>query len=555
MRALLFALAAFPLLAQYDVLIRNAKVVDGSGSPWFRGDIAIQGDRIARMAPAGVLRRATAAQVIEAGGLVAAPGFIDIQAQSGDALLDGDGRLVSKITQGITSEILGEGESGGPVNERMLSLYRKLGLDIPRQVADFTGPHGFDGWLKAMERHGGSPNFGSFLGSGTLRTLIKGMDEGEASAAELEEMRTYMRQAMEDGAFGLASALIYPPNSYSSTAELIETAKAMAPYGGVYITHMRSEGDGLLEAIDEAIAIGRQGGVPVEIYHLKAGGKRNWPKMAQAIAKIDQARRQGLDIGADMYAYTAGATGLSACLPPSASEGGKLFDRLADAKQRAAIKAEALRDGAAWEQMCKLAGPENVLLVGFKKPENRKYAGQRLSEVAAAEGKDYLDAAMDLILRDGTRVETVFFMMDEENVKMQLRQPWMKFGTDAGGVNPEKPEGLVHPRSYGNYPRVFGKYVREEKVLSLEDAVRKSSGAVAARLSLHDRGLLKTGLFADVVLFDENTIGDRATYESPHQLSTGVRWVFVNGVAVLREGVPTGAKPGRILRGPGYRLL
>jgi dihydroorotase/N-acyl-D-amino-acid deacylase len=403
-----------------------------------------------------------------------------------------------------------------------------------------------------MERHGASINFGSFVGSGTVRSYVKGMAQGPPTAPELGRMKALVRDAMKDGAFGLASALIYPPDSFVATDDLIALCRELAPRGGVYITHMRSEGDMLLEAIDEAIAIGREAGVPVEIYHLKAAGKRNWGKAQAAIDKIAAARARGQDVSADMYPYTAGGTGLTACLPPWASADGKLFANLADDAVRARIRAEVEHPTSDWENLGALATPENVLVLGLEKPETRKYAGKRLSEIAAAEGKDWLDAAMDLILAERQRVGTIYFMMSEENVELQLRQPWIKIGTDAGGHDPEKPPGLVHPRSYGTYPRLLGKYVREEKILPMEEAVRKMTSAVAARLSIRDRGLLREGAYADVVAFDPETIGDRATYEAPHQVSEGVRHVLVNGVSVVLDGKHTGAKPGRIVRGPGY---
>jgi len=349
--------------------------------------------------------------------------------------------------------------------------------------------------------------------------------------------------------------LIYPPESFVSTADLTALCREFAPFGGVYITHMRSEGDKLLEAIDEAIAIGHDAGVPVEIYHLKAGGKRNWPQAQAAIDKIAAARARGQDVSADMYPYTAGGTGLTACLPPWASADGKLFANLADPAMRAKIRAEVEHPTSDWENLGDLAAPENVLVLGLKTPENGKNAGKRLAEIAAAKGTDWLDTAMDLILAERQRVDTIYFMMSEENVKLQLRQPWIKIGTDAGGHDPDKPSGLVHPRSYGTYPRILGKYVREEQVLSLEEAVRKMTSAVAARLSIRDRGLLREGFAADVVIFDPETIGDRATYEEPHQLSKGVRHVLVNGVAVVSDGAHTGARPGRIVRGPGYAMM
>ena len=445
---------------------------------------------------------------------------------------------------------MGEGATNAPANDKTESAEQGLGRGT--QVR-FDGPHGFDAWLKAMEQHGASANFGSFVGASTIRQFVKGMAQGAPAPAETEMMQTLVRQSMEDGAFGIASAIIYPPGNYATTAELGAMAKAMAPYGGVYITHMRSEADQFLEAIDEAIEIGRLGGVPVEIYHLKAGGQRNWPKVRQAIAKIDAARASGMDVGADMYPYIAGATGLTACLPPWTAADGKLFDNLADPAVRARIKAEIQSGKTDWENMGVLAGPEGVLIVGLEKPENKQYVGKRLSEIAALQKKDWMDTAMDLILSERRRVETVYFMMNPDNVKLQLRQPWIKIGTDSSGLDPENAKDLAHPRAYGTFPKILGQYVRDEHVLPLEDAVRKMTSAVARRLSIQDRGLLQQGLYADIAVFDPETIADHATFERPHQLSTGVKYVFVNGVMVLRDGRHTGAKPGQIVRGPGYR--
>jgi dihydroorotase/N-acyl-D-amino-acid deacylase len=376
---------------------------------------------------------------------------------------------------------------------------------------------------------------------------------GAARGAVLDSMRGAVRRAMEDGAFGMASALIYPPNTFATTEELVEEAKAMAPYGGVYITHMRSEADRILEAIDEVIRIAKEAGVPGEIYHLKAAGTRNWPKEAQVIAKIDSARAAGIDIQANMYPYTAGATGLTSCLPPEYSAEGKLFDNLASNEIRAKIRQEVEHPTSEWENLCELASPAGVLITNLRQSQNQQFVGKRLSEIAQMKNVDYLEAAMDLILSERSRVETTYFLMSEDNVKLQLKQPWMKIGTDAGGPDPDSVRALVHPRTFGNYPRILGKYVRDEQVIPLEDAVRKMTSAVATRLSLNDRGLLKPGMFADVVIFDPKTIADRATYEQPKQLSVGVRDVWVNGVQVLRDGKHTGARPGRALRGPGYR--
>ena len=528
------AMAVEPEEAPYDLVILNGRIVDGSGNAWFRGDLAVKGDTIARISPAGQLKDVPGKRKLDASGLVVAPGFIDIQGHSRDELLEGDGRLVGKVTQGVTTEILGEGESNAPSRR-------------------FDGTHGFDAWLKAMKRHGGSVNFGSFLGSQTVRGYVKGMRRGEPNRSELDTMKKLVRDAMKDGAFGLASALIYPPDTFVTTEDLIALSREMAPFGGVYITHMRSEADQLLEAIDEAIRIGREGGVPVEIYHLKAAGKRNWDKARLAVEKIAEARSKGLDIGANMYPYTAAGTGLTACFPPAASADGKLLENLNDPKTRAAIVEEVLHPTTPYENLGELATPEGILVLGLDRSPMKKYAGKRLAEIAEAEGKSWVDTAIDLIVAERQRVDTIYFLMDEDNVKLQLRQPWIKFGTDASGHDPDRAKGLVHPRSYGTFARILGKYVREEGVLTLEDAIRKMTSAVADRLSIRDRGLLLEGFRADIVVFDPATIADRATFEAPHQNSVGVRDVFVNGVAVVLDGKHTGALPGRIVRGPGYR--
>jgi N-acyl-D-amino-acid deacylase len=542
-----------PATNPYDVVIIGGRVIDGTGNAWFHGDVALQGGRIARVVPAGLLKDAAAKESIDAKGMVVCPGFIDMQSHSREGLLTGDGRVVSKVTQGVTTEIMGEGWSNAPTNDRTIALINRDEPDAVKRAGEFTGPHGFDAWLRAMQSHGSSVNFGSFVGSATVRAYVKGMDQGSPSGPELETMRRLVRESMEDGAFGLASALIYPPDNFVGKHDLIELAKVMAPLGGVYISHIRSEADHLLEAIDEAIEIGREGGVPVEIYHLKAAGSRNWAKAAAAIARIAAARDKGMDVGADMYPYVAGSTGLAAILPPFASAGGKLFDRLADPVERAKIRAEVLDQKTEWESMGMLATPENILILGLDQPANKKYVGKRLAEIARAQGKHWLDAAMDLIVSEHKSIGTVYFMMSEENVRLQLQQPWIKFGTDAEGIDPAHATSLAHPRAYGTFPRILGKYVREEKVMPLEEAIRKMTSAVADRLSIRDRGQLREGFHADVVIFDPETIADRATYEQPHQISVGIKNVFVNGISIVREGRHTGAKPGQIVRGPGYR--
>jgi len=533
----------------FDVVLENGRVIDGTGAGWFLGDVGITGDRIARIGAAGSLRRFPAKQRLDVRGLVVSPGFIDIQ--SGTGFL-GDSRSVSKVTQGITTEILGEGNTPAPTNEKT-AAGGQFAAGGPQGTGAYSGPHGFRAWLDAMQAHGTSPNVGSFIGAATVRVYAKGQAIGNPNAAELDTMRAVVRRAMEDGAFGIGSALIYPPGNYATTEELTEMAKAMSPYGGIYITHMRSEADQLLEAIDEAITIGSKGGVPVEIYHLKAAGTRNWSKGPQAIAKIDSARRAGVDVQANMYPYVAGGTGLSACTPPWASEDGKLIANLQNPEMRAKIKAEMESTRTEWENLCQLASPQGVLILGITKPENAKYAGKRLSEIATMMNKPWDDAAMDLLISERQRIGTVYFLMSEDNVKLNLAQPWMKFGTDAGGVDPDSARSLTHPRAYGTFTKIMGQYVRDEKVMPLEDAVRKATSAVATRLSIPDRGVLREGFFADVTVFDPATIAEHSTFEQPHQLSTGVRFVFVNGTLIVRDGRHTGAKPGRVLHGPGAR--
>jgi N-acyl-D-amino-acid deacylase len=541
-----------PSPAAFDVVITGGRIVDGTGAAWFHGDVAVRGDRIVRMAPAGALRSAAAHTVIDAAGLVVAPGFIDIQSHSGGALLAGDARLVSKVTQGVTTEIMGEGTTPAIVNARMLNA-QPGDSAAAAQIARFGGPAGFTNWLRAIEARGASVNFGSFLGGTNVRMYARGASAGEPTAAELDSMRKVVRWAMEGGAFGFATALIYPPATFATTGELVEAARAMAPYGGVYITHLRSEADGLLEAIDEAVEIGRGAGVPVEIYHLKAAGRRNWSKTGAAIARIDAARAAGIDVQANMYPYVAGGTGLNSCFPPWASEDDRLFQNLADSAARRRMRAEMSGPAVGWENLCELAEPENVLVLGLNRPENQGWIGRPIAEIAAARGADWIETAFDLVLSERQRVGTIFFLMDEDNVRLKLQQPWMKFGTDAGGADPSRAQGLVHPRAYGTFTRILGRYVRDEGVIGLEDAIRKMTSAVATRLSIPDRGLLREGLFADIVVFDPATVADRATFDAPHQLSVGVRHVLVNGTPVVRDGEHTGALPGRALYGPGRR--
>jgi N-acyl-D-amino-acid deacylase len=529
----------------YDIVIEGGRIVDGTGNAWYPGDLAIRGDRIVAITPPGMLAQRTAGQRIDASGKVVAPGFVDIQSHSRSSFLgSGDGRVVSKVTMGVTTEIMGESTTNAPASPEML-----LAAGSAAGVTQFAT---FAEWMDAMVEHGASVNFGSFVGATTIRMLGMGESMGEAGSPERRVMQRAVREAMEDGAFGVASALIYPPGNFATASELISINAAAARYGGVYITHLRSEADNLLEAIDEAIEIGTEARVPVEIYHLKAGGRRNWHKAALAVAKIDSARAAGVDIQANMYPYTAGSTGLTACFPPWASADGLLFENLADHETRARIRAEVLEPTSEWENLCELATPEGTLILGLRRAENRPYAGRYLADIADQMGKDWIDAAFELVLSERQRVGTIYFMMSEDNVAMQIGQPWIKFGTDAGGIDPESATQLAHPRAYGTFTRVLGKYVRESEATTLEEAVRKMSSAVTTRLHIRERGLLAEGYYADVVVFDPRTVGDRATYEEPHQLSAGVEHVLVNGVAVISDGVHTGAMPGRPVRGPGW---
>lgn len=541
-----------PRAAPYDIVIEGGRLVDGTGNSWFYGDLAVANARIVRIVPAGMLSTAAARQRIDARGLVVAPGFIDIQAQSGGQLTGGDGRVVSMTTQGVTTMIFGEGETPAPTNDGVIAMYAPADSAERRLLRSFGGPHGFAQWLTRMADRTAAVNFGSFLGAATVRAYAKGMTEGAATPAELDTMRAVVERAMQDGAFGVASALIYPPGSYASTDEVASLARAMAPYGGVYISHIRSEGDRFLQALDEALAIGRAGPVPVEIYHFKAAGVANWPKAALAIAKLDSARAAGQDAGADQYAYTAGANSLASCIPPWAHADGKLFDRLADSSMRARMRTDMLTASDAWENLCLAATPAGVEVVGFRGDSLRRYEGMRLADIARALNVSWPDAVMNLTVAERGRLGQILFLASDSNVTMQVREPWMKFGSDASGIDPDSAPGMTHPRAYGNYPRILGRFVREQGLLSLEEAIRKMTSAVAARLSIRDRGLLDPGMYADIVVFDPAAIIDRATYERPHQLSVGVRYVLVNGVPVVRDGRSTGAKPGMVVRGPGY---
>lgn len=527
----------------YDTVIRNAAIYDGTGGGPSRGDLALRADRIAAVGRVAGRGRVE----IDAHGLAVAPGFINVMSQAQESLL-ADGRGMSDLKQGVTTEIMGEGESMGPLTPAMKKEWSESQGDIKYDV-DWTTLREF---LDSLARRGVSPNVGSFLGAATPRVNVIGRANRQPTAAELEQMKEIVRKAMADGAFGIASALIYAPGAYAPTSELVELCKAAQPFGGIYISHMRSEGNRLLEAVDELISIAREANVPAEIYHLKAAGTANWPKMDQAIARVNAARAAGLRITADMYTYTAGMTGLDAAMPTWVQAGGyeEWRKRLLDPATRAKVIAEMRAPSETWENLMMLSGgAENVLLVGFKSDNLKPLTGKTLAEVARMRGVSPEDAAIDLVIEDGTRVSTIYFLMSEENLRRQIAQPWVSFGSDAEAQAPEGAflKSSTHPRAYGNFARLLGKYVRGEKVIPLAEAVRRLTSLPASNLGLADRGVLKEGAFADVVVFDPAAIADHATFEKPMQYAGGVVHVFVNGVQTLKDGEHTGAKAGRVV--------
>ncbi|MEO5718514.1 MAG: D-aminoacylase, partial [Chthoniobacterales bacterium] len=519
-----------------------------SGAEGRKTDVALRGDRIAGV---GEFKDAPARLTIDAKGLAVAPGFINMLSWSTESLI-ADGRSQSEIRQGVTTEIMGEGESMGPVNDRVREKMLRDQKDIHYKIEWKTLAE----YLRFLEKRGISCNVASFIGATTIRENVIGFEDKDPTPAQMEEMRQLVRQEMEAGALGIGTSLIYPPAFYSKTPELIELCKVAAKYQGKYISHMRSEGNQLLESVDELIRISREAGLPAEIYHIKAAGKENWPLLDQLFARIEAAQKEGLKITADMYTYTAAGTGLDACLPPWTEDGGypALFKRLRDPATRAKIAAEVKAPGKSWENLYLAAGsPEKILLVGFKSEKLKPLTGKSLAEVAKMRGKDPVETIMDLIAEDESRIDSIYFLMSEENVRKEMAKPWISFGSDEAS---QAPEGVFlksnpHPRAYGNFARVLGKYVREEKLLSLGEAIRRLSALPAANLGLDRRGMLQEGMFADVVVFDPAKIGDRATFAKPHQYAVGMKNVFVNGQQVLRDGEHTGAKPGRALWGPG----
>src|SRR5216110_267288 len=545
---LVSAVPAVELPEKFDVVIKNGTVYDGTGSEGRKAAVAIRGDRIVGV---GDFQNLSATNVIDAHNLAVAPGFINMLSWSTESLIQ-DGRSQSEIRQGVTTEIMGEGESMGPLNDRVREFMLKQQADIKYDITWKTLAE----YLQFLEKRGISCNVASFIGATTIRQNVIGFDDRPPTPQELDQMRELVRKEMEAGALGIDTSLIYPPAFYSKTDELIELCKVAAKYKGKYISHMRSEGNQLLEAFDELLRISREAGIPAEVYHIKAAGEKNWGKIDNLLSQIEAAQKEGLNVRANMYTYTAAGTGLDACLPPWTEEGGypALFKRLRDPATREKIAAEVKIDSDKWENLYLAAGsPEKILLVGFKSDKLKPLTGKTLAEVAKMRGKDPIDTAMDLIAEDESRIGTVYYLMSEENVKKELRKPWISFGSDEASQAPEPPftKSNPHPRAYGNFARVLGKYVRDEKVIPMKEAIHRLSGLPATNLGLDHRGFIKKGMFADVVVFDPATITDHATFEKPHQYATGVKHVFVNGVQVIKNGEHTGAKPGRALWGPG----
>lgn len=546
-----FLAASTSVFAQnnnYDVIIRGGMVYDGSGRQPIKADVGIKGDMVVKI---GDLSRSKAATVIDATNMAAAPGFINMLSWSTESLIV-DPRSLGELKQGVTTQIFGEGWSMGPLNDKMKKQMKDEQGDLKYDIA-WTS---LADYLRYFEKRGVSQNVASYVGATTIRTYVLGEADVQPNAAQIQQMRDLVEKEMRDGALGVGSSLIYAPAFYAKTEELVEMCKVAARYKGKYISHMRSEGNRLEEAVDELIRISREAKIPAEIYHLKAAGKANWPKMDKVIAKVEAARKSGIKITADMYTYPAGATGLDAAMPPWALDGGyqELYKRIKDPATRKKIIEEIRTPTDKWENLYLAAGsPERVLLVGFKNEKLKPLTGKTLAEVARMRGTDPENTILDLVLEDQSRVGTVYFLMDEENIKKQIKIPWVSFGSDAESMAPEGSflKSNPHPRAYGNFARLLGKYVRDEKVISLSEAVRRLSSLPATNLGLDRRGSLRPGYFADVVVFDPRTIADKATFDRPHQFAVGVRDVLVNGVPLLRNGEHTGKFSGRALWGPG----
>ena len=547
---LLPVLCTFQPKRQYATVIRNGLIYDGRGGRPFKGDIALNGDTIAAM---GNLGNASAEATVDARGMAVCPGFINMLSWATDDLLE-DGRSQGGIRQGVTLEVMGEGASMGPLNAQMKKQMEQGQIDIKFPVAW----NSLGQYLTYLEKKGVSCNVASFVGATTVREYVVGEDNRAPTAGELDSMRLLVRQAMREGAMGVGSSLIYAPAFFAKTDELIALCQEAANYHGMYISHLRSEGNALDESVEELLTIAKAAHIPAEIYHLKAAGKANWGKMDGVIKRIEKARAAGLRITANMYTYTAGATGLTSCFPPSLQDGGfgTLRKRLQDPVVRAQTVKAMHTNARDWENNYFGAGsPDNILLLAFKQDSLKKYSGKTLAEVAKIRGTSPEVTAMNLVVQDSTRITTAFFLMNEENVKKQLALPWVSFGSDAGSMAPEGVflKSSQHPRAYGNFARVIGKYARDEHRMPLQEAIRKLSNLPATNLKLKKRGELKVGHFADVLVFDPAKVMDHATFAQPHQYATGMVHVFVNGIQVLKEGEHTGAKPGRFVKGPGYK--
>lgn len=545
---LLAAAVACASPTHYDIVIRNGTLYDGSGGEPVRGDVAINGDTIVAVGDVGASEGGTE---INADGLAVTPGFINMLSWADTRLL-ADGRSQSDIRQGVTLEVFGEGTSGGPLTDAMKAEILEQQGDIKYDIEWTTLAE----FLDHLVTRGVSPNVASFVGATTVREHVLGQADRDPTPAELDTMRGLVDQAMRDGALGVGSSLIYAPAFYAKTPELIELVKVAAQHGGMYISHMRSEGNRLLEAVDELITIARAAGARAEIYHLKAAGRDNWSKLDAVIEKIEAARAEGLEITADMYTYTAGSTGLDAAMPPWVQEGGynAWANRLRDPGTRRRVLREMTTPTSDWENLYLAAGAEGTLLVGFRNDALKPLTGRTLADVAKARGQSPEETAIDLVIEDGSRVQVVYFLMSEENVRRQMQLPWMSFGSDAGSMAPEGVflRSSTHPRAYGNFARVIGRYTREG-VVTLPDAIRRLTSHPARVLRIEKRGRLATGYFADIAIFDPGKVEDHATYEQPHQYSTGMVHVLVNGIQVLANGEHTGATPGRVVHGPGRR--
>src|SRR4051812_20468038 len=532
----------------FDVVLRGGTVYDGTGAPGRSADVGIRGDRIEGV---GDLTGRPAARTVNATGLAVAPGFINMLSWSTDSLLV-DGRSQGELREGVTTQIFGEGSSMGPLTPEMKARAVEQMGDLKYDITWTT----LSEYLRVLETRGVSQNVASYIGATTIREHVIGLEDKKPTAEQLDAMRALVTQEMEAGALGIGSSLIYAPAFYASTEELIELCKVAARYRGKYISHIRSEGNRLLESIDELIRISREANIPAEVYHLKAAGQANWAKMDRVIARIEAARKEGLKITADMYTYPAGSTGLDASMPPWVLDGGydAAYKRLADPAMRQKIAAAIRAPANDWENLYLAAGsPDRVLLVEFKSDKLKPLTGKTLAEAARLRGEDPVDTIMNLVLEDRSRVGTVYFMISEDNIRKEIVLPWVSFGSDAASMAPELPftKSSTHPRAYGNFARVLAKYVRDDRVLTMADAIRKLSSLPATNLELDRRGFLKEGMFADVVVFDPATIADRATFDNPHQYAIGMRHVFVNGSQVIKNGEHTGAKPGRALWGPG----